>query len=88
MKAVLILIMSVSVFAKIDFAKRKQMQIENLDKRITNLTELKSCISSASKKEDLKACHKKRKAFREQMKQENSKRKEMRKKLREERKNK
>ncbi len=59
--------------------EKKAKAIQSIDARIKALGELKSCISSASKKEDLKACRKKHKdamkPLRTEMKQKREKRK-------------
>lgn len=59
--------------------ERKAKVLKSIDARIKALGELKSCISSASKKEELKACRKKHKSamkpLRTEMKQRREKRK-------------
>ncbi|MCP4912915.1 MAG: hypothetical protein GY909_07330 [Oligoflexia bacterium] len=57
-----------------NFAKFKAMAIESIDKKIAQMQKNKSCISSASKREDLKACRKAAKEAQKQFKEERQKR--------------
>ncbi|TNF30487.1 MAG: hypothetical protein EP319_04835 [Deltaproteobacteria bacterium] len=59
-----------------NFEKAKSMMLENIEKRISNLQDVKSCVSSASDKSALKECRKKMKSMNTEMK---GKMKEMRK---------
>jgi len=58
------------------FEQRKERALKNINMRISQMEKAKSCISSASKMEDLKAC---RKQSRETMKEMKQNRKERRK---------
>ncbi|MFZ4713225.1 MAG: hypothetical protein ACOYL6_05925 [Bacteriovoracaceae bacterium] len=53
-----------------NFEQHKQMMLSFIDKRIAKLQEEKACISSATNKEDAKACRKKAKSQGESMKAE------------------
>ena len=55
--------------------KGRDYQVSNLEKRTAMLTKLKSCLQSASSKEDVKACRKAIKTERESLKAERMKRK-------------
>jgi len=88
--AVLFLLLSVGVQAEEKgsgekFQKAKSMMLEKIEKRISNLQDVKSCVSSASNKEALKECRKKMKAHKAEMKEQ---RKEWKKKKKERRKKK
>lgn len=61
-----------------NFAKFKAMAIENIDKKIAQMQKNKSCINSASKREDLKACRKAAKEANKQFRDENKKRRNLR----------
>lgn len=87
--AVLFLLLSVNSLAEEKgsgekFQKAKSMMLEKIEKRISNLQDVKSCVSSASNKEALKSCREKMKAHRAEMKEQRKdwkkKRKERRKK--------
>jgi hypothetical protein len=86
---------SFSAFANADkkdenFAKMKEHIISNIDKRIEVNQKNKSCVQAASKREDIKDCHKKMKDAMEQIKEEREDMRDsfrdMRKRHREERK--
>lgn len=66
-----------------NFDERKAKALENINARIDGLTSLKSCVSAASKKSDLKKCRKNHKAkmepMRKQMKEQRAKMKARRK---------
>lgn len=47
------------------FEEHKAKMLQRVEQHIGRLTEHKSCVSAATKKEDLKACHEKMKAWRE-----------------------
>ncbi len=49
------------------FEKRKEIILARLDKRISALQELRSCVSSANNRDDMKQC---RDSFREKMRSE------------------
>lgn len=66
------------------FNKAKQRATEMIDKRISALSETKSCIASASDKSSLKACKKAARAKHQEMRSE---RKERMKERKEKRKN-
>jgi hypothetical protein len=53
------------------FAKAKEHQIANIDKRISYLNELKSCISGSSEKESVKKCREEHKTKMETLKEGN-----------------
>ena len=68
MKTILVvatLLLTSSAIANSNFDKRKSMMIDHIQKRIGALNENKTCLTNATKKEDLKACHK---TMREKMK--------------------
>lgn len=44
------------------FVERKNKVIQGIDKKIEHLSSLKSCISNASKKEELKSCRQEHKS--------------------------
>lgn len=50
------------------FQMRKTKKLESLDKRISALTELKSCLSKAANHDQAKACNDKMNSFRKEMK--------------------
>lgn len=52
------LLLTFSTYAQEDLSKAKEMMNQGLDARIANLQNAKSCVSAASTKEALKACHK------------------------------
>lgn len=58
------------------FEEKKSLTTENLDKRISHLNEMKSCVSAARDEAGLKACREK---MREQNKEMKEKWKEMKK---------
>jgi hypothetical protein len=49
------------------FEELKSNMLQNIDLRISKLTEHKSCVSAASDKDALKNCHEKMKEFRQEM---------------------
>jgi hypothetical protein len=53
------------------FEKRKAHAVQNVDKRIVILTAFKSCISSASNKDAVKACRKINKSSMKSLKEAN-----------------
>jgi hypothetical protein len=53
------------------FAKAKEHQIANIEKRISYLNELKSCISGSSEKEGIKKCREEHKTKMETLKEGN-----------------
>lgn len=53
------------------FTKAKEQQLSNIDKRITYLNELKSCLAGASDKSGLKKCREDHKAKVESLKNDN-----------------
>lgn len=53
-----------------NFEEQKAQIIQNLDKRIAGLNEMKSCISAAADKAAAKACREKFKEAKEDMKEE------------------
>lgn len=59
-----------------NFEEHKKMMLENIDKRIANLGELKSCISAATSKDQAHACREKFKDEREDMKSQRKQRRE------------
>lgn len=65
-----------------NFEEMKKKALEHVDKRIGMLNEMKSCISAASKKEDMKPCREKFKdehhSMKSEMGAERIKRQEMR----------
>jgi hypothetical protein len=73
-------VFSIVAFAKGEgFEKRKAFKVSQIEKRISILNSLKSCVSSASGKEDMKACGAKAKEARESVKGEGKSFKEQRK---------
>ena len=52
------------------FQKGKAMMLSNMDKRISILQESKSCISSASNRDQMKDCHIKMKAKMKEIKKD------------------
>lgn len=50
-------LMTLNVSAQEDISTAKTEMSANLDKRIANLQEAKTCVSNAQNKEDLKNCH-------------------------------
>ena len=50
------------------FEEKKSKMLEHFEKRISQLNEGKSCVSSATDEAGLKACHEKMKSQREEMK--------------------
>jgi hypothetical protein len=52
------------------FEEKKAKLTENIDKRISNLNEMKSCVAGAKDKSALKECRKKMKEFKDDMKEE------------------
>jgi flagellar biosynthesis regulator FlbT len=68
------------------FQKAKSMMLEKIEKRISNLQDVKSCVSSASDKEALKACRAKMKEHRAEMKEQRKQWKEKRKQRKQRRK--
>lgn len=54
---VLSLVLSSSVFAEADIATAKAEMTANLDQRIANLQEAKTCVANAAQREDMKKCH-------------------------------
>lgn len=87
-----ILILSLLFLPVLGFADQKQENLNeakakiasNIDKRISNLNTFKSCVQSASSREQLKSCREKHrassKALKSQMKSEWQARKAQRKK--------
>lgn len=87
-----ILILSLLFLPVLGFADQKQENLNeakakiasNIDKRISNLNTFKSCVQSASSREQLKSCREKHrassKALKSQMKSEWQARKDQRKK--------
>jgi hypothetical protein len=63
---------SLSVFAQEDFDKTKAMMSQHLDEKIADLQSAKTCVTNATGKDQLKACHEemkaKKKAMHEKMK--------------------
>ncbi|HXH74320.1 MAG TPA: hypothetical protein VNJ08_05100 [Bacteriovoracaceae bacterium] len=62
------------------FEELKPKMIERVDKHIAHLQEVKSCVSAATDKAQLKACRDKMKAHREEMKKEKKAKKDKKKK--------
>ncbi|MAZ47590.1 MAG: hypothetical protein CME65_03455 [Halobacteriovoraceae bacterium] len=66
-----------------NFAENKAKALKNIDARISALTQLKSCIGSASERADLKECRQKHKSnmepLRSEWKEKRAKRKAQRK---------
>lgn len=52
-----------------NFEKHKTEILAHIEKKISNLNEAKSCVSSAAKPEDMKKCHEMMKADRMEMKE-------------------
>lgn len=50
------------------FEEKKANMLQHIDKRISNMNEMKSCVSAAADKDALKACREKMKEYREDMK--------------------
>jgi len=48
-----------------NFEEAKSQMLQRVEGHLTHLMEHKNCIAAATKKEDLKACHEKMKAWRE-----------------------
>lgn len=65
-----LLLGSVSTFAAESIDQVKTAWTAGIDKRIGILNEIKACVSAATDKAALKACHEKAKAEREMMKNE------------------
>ena len=70
---VILLTLSSAVFANEGemLAKAKEHQQANIDKRISWLQEMKSCVSGAADKAAMKKCHQDHKAKMETLKDEN-----------------
>ncbi|MFY7994643.1 MAG: hypothetical protein ACOVP4_15195 [Bacteriovoracaceae bacterium] len=71
--SLVLLVFSFSVFAEGDgemFQKGKAMMLSNMDKRISILQESKSCISSASNRDQMKACRDQMKAKMKEIKED------------------
>ncbi|HXH29969.1 MAG TPA: hypothetical protein VNJ01_04085 [Bacteriovoracaceae bacterium] len=49
-------LLSMSSFAQEDLAAHKAKENENFDKRISRLTEAKTCVNAAATKEAFKSC--------------------------------
>lgn len=67
--AALLAVGSLTAFAEADLAKAKEEMTANMDKRIANLQQAKTCISGAATKEDMKKCHEALKEDRQEMRQ-------------------
>lgn len=89
MKLVLF-IMTISLFAFAEgqereakkaelFSKIKSKALENIDKRISQMQENRSCISAAQNKEDMKACRSKMKEHKSEWREKRKEMKEKRK---------
>ncbi len=71
--SLILLVVSFSAFAEGDgemFQKGKAMILSNMDKRIGILQESRSCISSASNREQMKDCRQKMKAKMKEIKED------------------
>jgi hypothetical protein len=69
---------SFSAFAQDDISAHKAEMTANMDKRISMLNEAKTCIASASTKEDMKKCHQGLKEDRMEMRKDHLGKKEAR----------
>ena len=69
------------------FQEAKSKMLGNIEKRISNLQSIKSCVSSASDRDALKACRAKLKEHRAEMKEQRKQWKEKRKERKQRRKN-
>ncbi len=66
-----VLFASAAFAAGENFEQRKKMALENLDKRIATMNTLKSCMSSSSDKDGMKACRKTHKTSMEALRSSN-----------------
>jgi len=49
--------------------EHKKMRLAHIDEKINHLQSMKSCVSAAQNKDDMKKCHEQAEAFRDQMKE-------------------